>query len=91
MKYLAGIFVKKISIKMADNIFVFKRKVINNFLQNLNHIKIGEILFKNSEKRWMKSTEFTLFCRKFKSRYLPVKNENQENLFHPIFYAAQAF
>ena len=27
----------------------------------------------------MKSTEFTLFSRKFKPRYLPVKNENQKN------------
>ena len=44
----------------------------------LNFIKICEILVKNSEKRWMKSTEFTLFSRKFKPRYLPVKNENQK-------------
>ena len=26
----------------------------------------------------MKSTEFTLFSRKFKPRYLPVKNENKK-------------
>ena len=26
----------------------------------------------------MKSTEFTLFSRKFNPRYLPVKNENQK-------------
>ena len=57
----------------------------------LNFIKIGEILVKNSEKRWMKSTEFTLFSRKFKPRYLPVKNENRKNLFNSIFYAGQAF
>ena len=38
----------------------------------LNFIKIGEIFVKNSEKRWMKSTEFTLFSRKFKPRHLPV-------------------
>ena len=39
---------------------------------------MGEILVKISEKMWMKSTEFTLFSRKFKPRYLPVKNENQK-------------
>ena len=39
----------------------------------------------------MKSTEFTLFSQKFKPRYLPVKNENQKNIFNSIFYAAQAF
>ena len=44
----------------------------------LNFIKIGEILVQNSEKRWMKSTEFTLFSPKFKPRYLPVKNKNQK-------------
>ena len=57
----------------------------------LNLIKIGEILGKNSEKSWMKSTEFTLFSRKFKPRYLPVNNENQKNLFNSIFYAGRAF
>ena len=51
----------------------------------LNFIKIGEILVKTSEKRWKKSTEFTLFSRKFKPQYLPVKNENQKNLFSSIF------
>ena len=54
-------------------------------------IKIGKIFVKNSDKRWMKSTEFTLFSRKFTPRYLPVKNENQKNLFNSIFYAGQAF
>ena len=49
----------------------------------LNFIKIGELLVKNSEKRWMKSTEFTLFSRKFKPRYLPVKNENKKNFLIP--------
>ena len=63
----------------------FSRKILLNF------IKIGEILVKNSEKRWTKSTEFTLFSQKFKPRYLPVKNENQKNLFNSIFYAGQAF
>ena len=29
----------------------------------------------------MKSTEFTLFSRKFKPGYLPVKNENQKKIF----------
>ena len=53
--------------------------------------QIGEIFVKNSEKRWMKSKEITLFSRKFKPRYLPVKNENQKNLFNSIFYAGQAF
>ena len=57
----------------------------------LNFSKIGEILVKISEKRWKKSTEFTLFSRKFKPRYLPVKNEIQKNLFNSIFYAGQAF
>ena len=28
---------------------------------------------------------------KVKPRYLPVKNENQKNLFNSIFYAGQAF
>ena len=54
----------------------------------------GEILVKNSEKRWMKSTEFTLFSRKFKPRYLPVKIESLNldiSLFNSIFYAGQAF
>ena len=55
----------------------------------LNFIKIGEILVKNSEKMWMKSTELALFSRKFKPRYLPVKNENQKNLFNSILYASQ--
>ena len=49
----------------------------------LNLIKIGELLVKNSEKSWMKSTEFTLFSRKFKPRYLPIKNENQKNFLIP--------
>ena len=73
--------------------FVFKRKIIITFSWKffLNFIKIGQILVKNSEKRWMKSTEFTLFSRKFKPRYLPVKNENQKNFFNSIFYAEQAF
>ena len=72
--------------------FVFKHKINNIFLKIfLNFIKIGEILVKNAEKRWMKSTEFTLFSRKFKPRYLPVKNENQKNLFNSTFYAGQAF
>ena len=33
----------------------------------------------------MKSTEFTLFSRKFKPQYLPVKNENKKNLLNPYF------
>ena len=71
--------------------FVFKRKINNIFKNNLlNFIKIGEILVKNSDKRWMKSTEFTLFSQKFKPRYLPVKNE-KKNLFNSILYAGQAF
>ena len=57
----------------------------------LNFIKIGKILVKNSEKKWMKSTEFTLFSRKFKPRYLPVKKRKSKNLFNSIFYAGQAF
>ena len=73
--------------------FVFKRKINNSFLKNFykNFIKNGKILIKNSEKRWMKSMEFTLFSRKFKPRYLRVKNENKKNLFNSIFYAGQAF
>ena len=42
-------------------------------------------------KKLMKSTEFTLFSRKFKPRYLPVKIENQKNLLNPMFYAGEAF
>ena len=57
----------------------------------LNFIKIGEVLVNISEKRWLKSTEFTLFSQKFKPWYLPVKNKNQKNLFYSIFYAGQAF
>ena len=49
----------------------------------LNFIKIGEILVKNYEKRWMESTEFTLFSRKFNPRYLPVTNKNQKNFLIP--------
>ena len=56
--------------------FVFKRKIKNIFIKNFMKNFIGEILVKNSEKMGMKSTEFTLFSRKFKPRYLPVKNEN---------------
>ena len=44
----------------------------------LNFFEIGEILIKNSEKWWLKSTEFTLFSRKFKPRYPLLKNENQK-------------
>ena len=87
LKYLAGICDKKkfnensrqyiLSLNVKSTTFSWK--IVLNF------IKIGEILIKNSEKRWMKSTEFTLFSRKFKPRYLPVKNENQKNLFNSIF------
>ena len=59
--------------------FVFKRKINSIFMKNF--IKIGEFLVKNSETWWMKSTEFTLFSRKFKPRYLPVGNENQKKIF----------
>ena len=92
VKLLAGIWDKKNQWNQPTMYFVFKRKINNIFIKNLiKVIKIGKILVENSERRWMKSTEFSLFSRKFKPRYLPVKNENHKNLFNSIFYAEQAF
>ena len=92
VKYLAGICDKEINERSRQYILslnvkstTFSSKILLNF------IKIGKILVKKSEKRWMKSTEFTLFSRKFKPRYLPVKIENKNIIFNSIFYAGQAF
>ena len=73
------------SLKIADIIFfVFKRKINNIFLKILlNFIKISKILVKNSGKKWMRLTEFTLFSQKFKPRYLPFEKENQKKILIP--------
>ena len=92
VKFLAGICDKKINAISRQCILSLNVKSTTfSWKMLLNFIKIDEILVKNSEKSWMKSTELTLFSRKFKSRYLPVKNENQKDLFSSIFYAGQAF
>ena len=92
VKFLARICDKKFNENSRQSILSLNLKSTTfSWKILLNYIKIGEILFKNSEKRWKKLTELTPFCRKFKPRYLPVKNENQKYLFNSIFYAAQAF
>ena len=59
--------------------FVFKREIIQIFMKSfIKFYQKWQILVKNSWKRWMKSTDFTLFSRKFKHRYLPVKNQNKK-------------
>ena len=63
-------------MKIADNILSLNVKSTTfSWKILLNFIKIGKNLVKNSEKRWKKSTEFTLFSQKFKPRYLPVKTK----------------
>ena len=72
--------------------FVFNRKINNIFMKNF--IKFFQNWRNFSQKFRKKVNEIngiTLFSRKFKPRYLPVKNENQKNLFNSIFYAGQAF
>ena len=82
---------QKNSMKIDEMYFVFKRKINNIFMKNfIKFYQNWQNFSQKFRKRWMKSTEFTLFSRKFKPQYLPVKNETK-NLFNSIFYAGQAF
>ena len=70
---------------------VFKRKINNIFMKKF--IKFYQNWRNFSQKFRKKVNEindFTLFSRNFKPRYLPVKNENEKNLFISIFYGRQA-
>ena len=88
MKYLAGICDKKNSIKTTDSLKQNQQHFLESFFKFLQHWRSFSQKFR---KKRIKSTEFTLFSRKFKPRYLPVKKRKSKKSLNSLFYAGQAF
>ena len=79
-------------MKIADNVFVFKRKINNFYMKHF--FKFYQNWRNFSQKFRKKVNEINAIhsiFSKVSPRYLPVKNENQKIFLNSRFYSGQAF